>query len=164
MEVEGFGATGLITYMRTDSLRISEEARQEGNAFIEANYGKQYLPEKPRYFKTKASAQDGHEAIRPTVPAITPEIAKKSLTPEQFKLYSLIWKRFMASLMSNCIQDTVKIEIKAVGESDKTPTDIARLMRAVIRFVLTVIHAFTKPQQMRTRTRASSPKSRRAMH
>ena len=119
MEVEGFGATGLITYMRTDSLRISEEARQEGNAFIEANYGKQYLPEKPRYFKTKASAQDGHEAIRPTVPAITPEIAKKSLTPEQFKLYSLIWKRFMASLMSNCIQDTVKIEIKAVGESDK---------------------------------------------
>lgn len=119
MEVEGFGATGLITYMRTDSLRISEEARQEGNAFIEENYGKQYLPEKPRYFKTKASAQDGHEAIRPTVPAITPEIAKKSLTPEQFKLYSLIWKRFMASLMSNCIQDTVKIEIKAVGESDK---------------------------------------------
>lgn len=105
--------------MRTDSLRISEEARQEGNAFIEENYGKQYLPEKPRYFKTKASAQDGHEAIRPTVPAITPEIAKKSLTPEQFKLYSLIWKRFMASLMSNCIQDTVKIEIKAVGESDK---------------------------------------------
>ena len=94
MEVEGFGATGLITYMRTDSLRISEEARQEGNAFIEENYGKQYLPEKPRYFKTKASAQDGHEAIRPTVPAITPEIAKKSLTPEQFKL-------------------------KAVGESDK---------------------------------------------
>lgn len=79
MEVEGFGATGLITYMRTDSLRISEEARQEGNAFIEENYGKQYLPEKPRYFKTKASAQDGHEAIRPTVPAITPEIAKRVL-------------------------------------------------------------------------------------
>ena len=71
MEVEGFGATGLITYMRTDSLRISEEARQEGNAFIEENYGKQYLPEKPRYFKTKASAQDGHEAIRPTVPAVS---------------------------------------------------------------------------------------------
>lgn len=119
MEVEGFGATGLITYMRTDSLRISDEARAEGNEFIENTYGKNYLPEKPRYFKTKSSAQDGHEAIRPTNPAITPEIAKKSLTPEQFKLYNLIWKRFMASLMSNCIQDTVKIEIKAVGEADK---------------------------------------------
>lgn len=119
MEVEGFGATGLITYMRTDSLRISDEARAEGNEFIENSYGKNYLPEKPRYFKTKSSAQDGHEAIRPTNPAITPEIAKKSLTPEQFKLYNLIWKRFMASLMSNCIQDTVKIEIKAVGEADR---------------------------------------------
>lgn len=119
MEVEGFGATGLITYMRTDSLRISEEARADGNKFIESCYGENYLPEKPRYFKTKSSAQDGHEAIRPTNPAITPEIAKKSLTPEQFKLYNLIWKRFMASLMANCIQDTVKIEIKAVGETDK---------------------------------------------
>lgn len=119
MEVEGFGATGLITYMRTDSLRISEEARADGNEFIESTYGKDYLPEKPRYYKTKSSAQDGHEAIRPTNPAITPDIAKKSLTIEQFKLYNLVWKRFMASLMANCIQDTVKIEIKAVGEADK---------------------------------------------
>lgn len=119
MEVEGFGATGLITYMRTDSLRISDEARADGNTFIENTYGKNYLPEKPRFYKTKASAQDGHEAIRPTNPAITPEIAKKSLNPEQFKLYSLVWKRFMASLMANCIQDTVKIEIKAVGTADK---------------------------------------------
>ena len=115
MEVEGFGATGLITYMRTDSLRISEEARQEGNAFIEENYGKQYLPEKPRYFKTKASAQDGHEAIRPTVPAITPEIAKKSLTPEQFKLYSLIWKRFMASRMTPAKYETTSVKIDGNG-------------------------------------------------
>lgn len=119
MEVEGVGATGLITYMRTDSLRISEEARAQANGFIEEAYGKQYLPEKPRYFKTKSSAQDGHEAIRPTIPSLTPEQAKGSLSVEQFKLYSLIWKRFMASLMANCVQDTVKIEIHAVGDADK---------------------------------------------
>ena len=114
-------ASRKLGFQAKRTMKIAQELYEgmEVNAFIEENYGKQYLPEKPRYFKTKASAQDGHEAIRPTVPAITPEIAKKSLTPEQFKLYSLIWKRFMASLMSNCIQDTVKIEIKAVGESDK---------------------------------------------
>ncbi len=113
VEVDGFGVTGLITYMRTDSLRISEEARASANAFITANYGAKYLPEKPRYFKTRANAQDGHEAIRPTNIAITPAIAKKSLTNDQYKLYNLIWCRYVASLMAPCLQDTVKIEIKA---------------------------------------------------
>ena len=79
MEVEGFGATGLITYMRTDSLRISEEARQEGNAFIEENYGKQYLPEKPRYFKTKASAQDGTRQFAPLFRQSHPKLPKRVL-------------------------------------------------------------------------------------
>ncbi len=113
VEVDGFGVTGLITYMRTDSLRISEEARAAANDFITNNYGAKYLPEKPRYFKTRANAQDGHEAIRPTNIAITPAIAKKSLTNDQYKLYNLIWCRYVASLMAACIQDTVKIEIKA---------------------------------------------------
>lgn len=113
IDVDGFGMTGLITYMRTDSLRISEEARATANSFITANYGEKYLPEKPRYFKTRSNAQDGHEAIRPTNVAITPQIARKSLTNDQYKLYNLIWCRYVASLMAPCVQDTVKVEIKA---------------------------------------------------
>lgn len=118
MEIKGYGAMGLITYMRTDSLRISEEARAEGNAYIAETFGKDYLPEKPRYYKTKANAQDGHEAIRPTVPSLSPDKVKDSLTSDQFKLYSLIWKRFMASLMANCVQDTVKVEIQGANAKD----------------------------------------------
>ncbi len=113
IDVPGYGSIGLITYMRTDSLRISEESRAAGNEYIRNTFGEKYLPEKPRYFKTKGRSQDGHEAIRPTVPALTPEQAKGALTSEQYKLYDLIWKRFMASLMANCLQDTVKVEIKA---------------------------------------------------
>ncbi len=113
IDVPGYGSIGLITYMRTDSLRISEESRAAGNEYIKNTFGEKYLPEKPRYFKTKGRSQDGHEAIRPTVPALTPEEAKGALTSEQYKLYDLIWKRFMASLMANCLQDTVKVEIKA---------------------------------------------------
>ncbi len=119
VEVQGFGSVGLITYMRTDSLRISEESRAAANEYILNTYGKDYLPEKPRYFKTKANAQDGHEAIRPTMMAITPEQAKSSLTNDQYKLYTLIWKRFVASLMANCVQDTVKAEITGANEQDK---------------------------------------------
>ncbi|MCH5197728.1 MAG: type I DNA topoisomerase [Oscillospiraceae bacterium] len=119
MEVEGFGTVGLITYMRTDSLRISEEARADANQLIVSSYGEKYLPEKPRYFKSRSSAQDGHEAIRPSNVFITPEAAKGSLTPEQFKLYGLIWRRFLASLMANCVQDTVKTEIHAVQNGNE---------------------------------------------
>jgi DNA topoisomerase-1 len=119
VEIQGFGSVGLITYMRTDSLRISEESRVAANEYILNTYGKEYLPEKPRYFKTKANAQDGHEAIRPTMMAITPEQAKSSLTNDQYKLYTLIWKRFVASLMANCVQDTVKAEITGANEQDK---------------------------------------------
>lgn len=119
MEIKGVGTMGLITYMRTDSLRISEEARNAGNAYIKQIFGDSYLPDKPRYYKTKASAQDGHEAIRPTDPSLTPETVKPSLTNDQFKLYSLIWKRFMASLMAACVQETVKVDIKAANEPDR---------------------------------------------
>ena len=119
VEVQGFGSVGLITYMRTDSLRISEESRAAANEYIKNTFGEEYLPEKPRYFKTKANAQDGHEAIRPTMMAITPEVAKSSLTADQYKLYNLIWKRFVASLMANCVQDTVKAEITGANETDK---------------------------------------------
>lgn len=119
VEIQGVGSVGLITYMRTDSLRISEEARAAGNEYIRNTFGAEYLPEKPRYYKTRANAQDGHEAIRPTMMDLTPERVKASLTAEQYKLYNLIWKRFMASLMANCVQDTVKAEIQGANEQDK---------------------------------------------
>ena len=122
VDIKGLGTVGLITYMRTDSLRISEEARQQANEFITSEYGAKYLPEKPRAFKTKGNAQDAHEAIRPTIISLTPEKAKASLSVEQYKLYTLIWQRFLASQMAACIQNTVKVEIKAVDEKDDFDT------------------------------------------
>ena len=113
VEVSGLGTTGLITYMRTDSLRISEEARSAAEKVIRDRFGNEYLPEKRNYYKSRSSAQDAHEAIRPAMPELTPERVKGDLTPEQFKLYSLIWSRFFASLMAPCVQDTVSVDISA---------------------------------------------------
>lgn len=113
VDVPGAGTTGLITYMRTDSLRISEEARAAAYKYITGRYGREYLPEKPRYFKTKSGAQDAHEAIRPTSVSFTPESVKEALTAEQYKLYKLIWERFIASLMEVCVQNTVNADITA---------------------------------------------------
>lgn len=113
VDVPGAGTTGLITYMRTDSLRISEEARAAAYKYITGRYGKEYLPEKPRYFKTKSGAQDAHEAIRPTSVSFTPDFVKDALTAEQYKLYKLIWERFIASLMEVCVQNTVNADITA---------------------------------------------------
>ena len=113
IDVPGVGSTGLITYMRTDSLRISEEARAAANSYITEKYGAKYLPAKPRYFKTKSGAQDAHEAIRPTAVTLTPDSVKEALTAEQFKLYKLIWERFIASLMAVCVQNTVNTDITA---------------------------------------------------
>lgn len=113
VDIEGRGATGLITYMRTDSLRISDEARAAAGKYILSTFGDKYIPKTPRYFKTKAGAQDAHEAIRPTDVFLTPESVKGQLSAEQYKLYKLIWERFIASLMSNCVQDTVAVDITA---------------------------------------------------
>ena len=115
VEVEGRGSIGLITYMRTDSLRISEEARAAAAKFISNRFGDNYLPLKPRYFKAKKGTQDAHEAIRPTSIDITPESVKSSLTSEQYKLYKLVWERFLASLMAACLQDTVSVDIHNNG-------------------------------------------------
>lgn len=109
------GTIGLITYMRTDSLRISEEAREAGNQYIIDTYGEKYLPKKPRYYKSKSNIQDGHEAIRPSMPSITPDSVKAYLTNDQYKIYKLVWERFIASLMEACQQETMKIEITANG-------------------------------------------------
>lgn len=114
IEVGNFGTLGVITYMRTDSLRISDEARTAAKDFITDNFGSDYVPSKQRYFKQKNKVQDGHEAIRPTNISITPEIFKASkANNDQYKLYKLIWERFMASLMTDCLQNTVKVDIAA---------------------------------------------------
>ncbi len=113
VELGELGAMGLITYMRTDSLRISEDARREGNEYIRSRYGEKYLPEKARYYKSRQGAQDAHEAIRPSVPSLSPDRVKAHLTSDQYRLYKLIWERFIASLMANCVQDTCQAEITA---------------------------------------------------
>jgi len=119
VDVPGHGTTGLITYMRTDSLRISDEARAAANEYITGAYGRNYLPAQPRVYKTRAGTQDGHEAIRPVLPSLTPAQLKGSLSPDQQKLYDLIWKRFLASQMASCLQDTVKATILAANPEDK---------------------------------------------
>ena len=103
------GTVGLITYMRTDSTRISEEARHAAKNYIEETYGKSYYEN--RYYKTKQNSQDAHEAIRPTYIDLTPEKIKNDLTPDQYKLYRLIYNRFIASQMSAAVYDTVSANI-----------------------------------------------------
>lgn len=115
INLEDTGAVGLITYMRTDSLRISNEALEAAQQYINTTYGKDYSLEKPRVFRSKANAQDGHEAIRPTMIELAPIKVKDSLTTDQYKLYKLIWERFIASQMASCIQDTVSADI-TVGD------------------------------------------------
>ena len=111
IDLPKLGAVGLITYMRTDSLRISDEAVQGAREYITGKYGEQYLPEKPRVYKKKSNTQDAHEAIRPTMPSMTPEQVKASLTLDQYKLYKLIWERFTASQMADALLDTVSASI-----------------------------------------------------
>ncbi|CUN69391.1 type I DNA topoisomerase [Clostridium disporicum] len=111
VEVKGYGTVGLITYMRTDSVRISEEAQGKARDFITNSYGAEYIPATPRNYKSKKNIQDAHEAIRPSYVEITPEVAKDNLTPEQYKLYTLIWQRFVASQMAGCELNTNSIDI-----------------------------------------------------
>lgn len=112
IEVKGYGSVGLITYMRTDSVRVSDEAQNSAKEFITNSYGEKYVPESFRNFSTKKNSQDAHEAIRPTYIEITPEKAKADLKSDQYKLYKLIWERFVASQMANCIYDATSIDVK----------------------------------------------------
>ena len=115
VDVAGEGTVGLITYMRTDSLRLSEEALAAAGSFITNRYGKDYYKEGPRRYKTKNAAQDAHEAIRPSNVNLDPESIRGSLTNEQYKLYRLVWSRFVASQMSNAIYDTLSIDTASAG-------------------------------------------------
>ena len=108
---ENGGITGLITYMRTDSLRIADEARSSARDFILSTYGDKYYPTVPRIYKSRGTAQDAHEAIRPTNVFLTPDSIKKYLSNDQYKLYRLIWERFIASQMASAELDTVNVDI-----------------------------------------------------
>ena len=115
VDIEGEGTVGLITYMRTDSLRISEEALASAKTFITGRYGEHYA--QTHRYKAKAGAQDAHEAIRPSNVNWTPEQLKKDLTGEQYRLYRLVWSRFLASQMANAVYDSVAVEVEAAGHS-----------------------------------------------
>jgi len=127
VDVEGEGTIGLITYMRTDSLRISEEALADAREFIVRQYGAEYYPGQPTRYKTKAGAQDAHEAIRPTNVFITPDKVRSSVTNDQYRLYRLIWSRFIASQMTSAVYDSVTVDVESAGH-------IFRATNSVIRF------------------------------
>ena len=113
VKVSDTQTVGLITYMRTDSTRVAQEAQQAARAFIGERFGDKYVPEKPNIYAGRKNAQDAHEAIRPTYMNYTPESLKGRLTPDQFKLYSLIYNRFLASQMAAALYDTMSVEILA---------------------------------------------------
>ncbi|MEE3450281.1 MAG: type I DNA topoisomerase [Acutalibacteraceae bacterium] len=119
INIDGIGALGLITYMRTDSLRISQDALNDAKNYIDNRWGSKYLPKKPRVFKSRSNAQDGHEAIRPTTIDLSPDKIKKNLTTDQYKLYKLIWERFIASQMAECVQKTTQADIEGNGYTFK---------------------------------------------
>src|SRR4029453_13863219 len=112
-EIPGRGTVGLITYMRTDSTRVSQEALTAVREHIGAQYGAESLPEGPRYFKSRRDTQDAHEAIRPTYLDLPPDEVAKHVAPDEAKLYRLIWQRFVASQMSPAVYDTTSAEITA---------------------------------------------------
>ncbi|MBL8241850.1 MAG: type I DNA topoisomerase [Bryobacterales bacterium] len=117
MEMGDEGATGLITYMRTDSVRVSDDALAEVRTFVGEKYGQQYLPEKPNVYKGKKDAQDAHEAIRPTSAFRTPESVAQYLQEDELKLYKLIWMRFVASQMTSALFDQTTIDVVSPGKS-----------------------------------------------
>lgn len=130
VELGGEGSTGLITYMRTDSVRIATEAQQAAREFIQSAFGKEYLPPKPPVYKSKKSAQEAHEAVRPAYMDKSPKEIKPFLKPEQLKLYTLIWNRFMASQMKPAELEQTSFDISA-----DTPTpSILRASGSVIKF------------------------------
>ena len=114
INISKVGTVGLITYLRTDSIRISDEAKASCKDYIASEYGKEYVGDYKGVDKKKGKIQDAHEAIRPSDVTLTPSMVKSSLSPAQFKLYQLIWKRFVASQMTNAMYDVIKVRIQAM--------------------------------------------------
>lgn len=134
VDVGTAGSAGLITYMRTDSLNISEQAQKEARDFIHNRFGKPFMPAKAPVYKTKSKgAQEAHEAIRPTDVMRTPDAIRKFVTTDQYKLYNLIWQRFVASQMSNAVYNTLRVDINA-GEPNKKKPYLFRVSGSTIKF------------------------------
>lgn len=126
VDIKKMGSIGLITYMRTDSVRVSQEAQTEATRYIKERFGDEYAPAQPRTYRSKKNSQDAHEAIRPSDVKLDPETIKDSLKPEQYKLYKLIWQRFLASQMETALFDTItavfengKYTLRATGSKIK---------------------------------------------
>src|SRR6185437_10867927 len=117
IEIGNEGAVGLITYMRTDSTRVSNDAIADVRQYVEERYGKPFLPDAPNVYKSKKDAQDAHEAIRPTSMAFSPEVVEKYLAEDEMKLYRLIWNRFVASQMMPALFDQTTIDVDAKGKN-----------------------------------------------
>jgi len=115
VDITGQGTVGLITYMRTDSLRISDDAMNEAKKFVTSTYGKEFYPEIPNRYKSKSSAQDAHEAIRPSNVFMTPDSIRSSLSGDQYKMYRMIWSRFVASQMAPAVYDNVIVDVISAG-------------------------------------------------
>jgi len=120
------GPTGLITYMRTDSVRISNEAAAWAREYIETNFSREYLPAKPHFFANKTQAQDAHEAVRPTLPELTPEAVKPFLKKEEYDVYRLIWNRFIASQMSSALIEETEFDIRSAKYQFKAKGEVVR--------------------------------------
>ncbi len=134
IELGAKGTTGLITYMRTDSVTVSRQAQVDARSYIEGKYGKPYLPEKAPVYRTRArAAQEAHEAIRPTIVSLHPDELKKSLAADQLRLYRLIWERFVASQMSSAVYDTLGVEIEARAKAAEAPC-LFRASSRTLRF------------------------------
>lgn len=133
VEIGEEGSVGLITYMRTDSFRIAAEARHAAKEYIETTYGKEYLPEKPNAYKSKDSAQEGHEAIRPTYMTMSPDTIKQYLSKDQHSLYKLIWNRFVASQMAPAELEMTTLDIRCDTEKCKGETAF-RATGSVVKF------------------------------
>lgn len=132
IDIKSEGSVGLITYMRTDSTKIADEAQKEAKEVVEKEYGKEYTIDVPRVFKSKKGAQEAHEAIRPTSGKRHPDTIKESLKDDQYKLYKLVWNRFISSQMSDAVFDTIAVDVinsgyifKATGSKIKFPGFIA---------------------------------------
>lgn len=128
VEIKGKGLVALVSYIRTDSVRVSSEAQQAALSYIEQRYGKEYVPEKPNFYKGRKNSQDAHEAIRPTYLSYTPESLKELLPRDQFRLYQLIYNRFLASQMKSAIYDTQAATITANGHTFKATGQKVRFL------------------------------------
>ena len=157
MELGGEGSAGLITYMRTDSIRVSSDALGAVRERITSTYGAEYIPEKPNFYRSKKGAQDAHEAIRPTDMSRTPESIKRFLTKDQLALYKLIWNRFVASQMRPALYDETVVDVAATPSAGR-PTYLLRAKGSILRFKgFLAVYEETREEKIETKKSVEEP-------